>query len=55
MRGFPERDWKTLRRRSTADITLLYWRRYELITDEEFQAFTPETRASIDSWLAPQE
>jgi len=44
-------DW----RRSTAHITLLQWRRRELITDEEFQAFTPETRSSIDFWLTPQE
>ncbi len=44
-------DW----RRSTADITLLYWRRYELITDEEFQAFTPEVRAGINFLLTPRE
>ena len=106
MRGFPERDWKTLRRlkplalerltrrildgaqeiiasaeegqshdaylelyryikeqdeivadcfddwrRSNAMILLLHWRSQGLITDEEFQAFTPETRNSIDFLL----
>ena len=33
-------DW----RRSSALILLASWRARELITDEEFAAFTPETR-----------
>jgi hypothetical protein len=40
-------DW----RRSQALWLLMEWRREHLITDEEFAAFTPETRAKVDDFL----
>lgn len=33
--------------RSNALMILLLWRRYNLITDEEFAGFSPETRARV--------
>ena len=44
-------DW----RRANAIFFLLHWRRQGLITDEEFQAFTPETRDTIDFLLMRQD
>ena len=39
-------DW----RRSRALMLLMFWRQHDLLTDEEFAAFTPETRAAVESW-----
>lgn len=39
-------DWS----RSRALNTLMLWRQYNLITDEEFAAFSPETRAAVEAW-----
>ncbi|GIV69117.1 hypothetical protein [Caldilinea sp.] len=33
--------------RSNALMILLFWRRYNLITDEGFAGFSPETRARV--------
>ncbi len=42
-------DWS----RSRALTHLALWRQHHLITDEEFAAFQPETRAAIE-WLVAQ-
>lgn len=42
-------DWS----RSRAVVHLLVWRQHGLITDEEFAAFSPETRATVE-WLLGQ-
>jgi len=39
-------DW----RRSHALILLMLWRQHNLLTDEEFAAFSPETRAAVEAW-----
>ncbi len=39
-------DW----RRSRALILLMLWHQHNLITDEEFAAFSPETRAAVEAW-----
>jgi len=44
-------DW----RRSTAILTLTAWRARGLITEEEFQAFTLDTRETVDMLLKPWE
>ena len=44
-------DW----RRANAIFFLVHWRRHGLITDEEFQAFTPETRDTVNFLLTPRE
>ncbi len=41
-------DW----RRSRAPFHLIAWRQQGLITDEEFAAFSPETRGFVDNQLA---
>ena len=40
-------DWK----RSQAINILVNWRSEHLLTDEEFSAFSPETRAVVEVWL----
>lgn len=40
-------DWK----RSRALKILINWRSERLLTDEEFAAFSPDTRAIVDGWL----
>jgi hypothetical protein len=40
-------DW----RRSQAISILVNWRLNDLLTDEEFKAFSPETRAIVKVWL----
>jgi len=40
-------DWS----RSHALRILLNWREENLLTEEEFAAFSAETRATVDSWL----
>ena len=40
-------DWK----RSRALEILINWRLESLLTDEEFAAFSPDTRAIVDMWL----
>ncbi len=37
--------------RSYALSHLVLWRQHNLITDEEFAAFSPETRAAVDAWF----
>lgn len=37
--------------RSRAFEHLVWWRKYDLITDEEFAAFSPEIRSLVDGWL----
>lgn len=37
--------------RSQALILLINWRTEKLLTDEEFAAFSAETRAKVDGWL----
>ena len=37
--------------RSYAVSHLVLWRQHNLITDEEFAAFSPETRAAVDAWF----
>ncbi|MFZ1711154.1 MAG: hypothetical protein WAW20_21415, partial [Anaerolineae bacterium] len=37
--------------RSHALSHLVLWRQHNLITDEEFAAFSPETRAAVDAWF----
>lgn len=37
--------------RSSAIEHLVVWRGHFLITDEEFAAFSPETRAAVEFWL----
>lgn len=44
-------DWS----RSNGLLHLAVWRRHHLITDEEFAAFTPETRKEVDSLLSKTE
>jgi hypothetical protein len=39
--------------RSNALLNIIVLRRLELITDEEFQAFSEETRAHVNGCLAP--
>lgn len=38
--------------RSRALEHLLLWRQHRLITDDEFAAFSPETRAMVERWLS---
>lgn len=39
-------DW----RRSRALNLLMLWRQHNLLTGEEFAAFSPETRAAVEAW-----
>ncbi|MDH7485358.1 MAG: peptide ABC transporter substrate-binding protein [Anaerolineae bacterium] len=39
-------DW----RRSQALTLLTLWYQHNLLTDEEFAAFSPETRAAVEAW-----
>ncbi len=41
-------DWS----RSRAPFHLIVWRQHNLITDEEFAAFSPETRGFVENWLS---
>jgi hypothetical protein len=41
-------DWS----RSRAIEHLVVWRGRHLVTDEEFAAFSPETRAAVEFWLS---
>lgn len=38
--------------RSRSIEHLVVWRGHNLITDEEFAAFSPETRAAVEFWLS---
>ncbi len=38
--------------RSRALYHLVIWRQHGLMTDEEFAAFSPETRAAVELWLS---
>gem|GEM_PF-3223071 len=54
-RGRPAHRMRLLRlypdwRRSHALILLMLWRQHNLLTDEEFAAFSPETRAAVEAW-----
>jgi hypothetical protein len=40
-------DWK----RSQAINFLVNWRTNDLLTEDEFNAFSPETRAMVEVWL----
>ncbi len=38
-------------KRSRAMTILINWKLEDLLTEEEFNAFSPETRAIVDAWL----